>query len=288
MRLGVLRSRCLVLKLKAGLTWRFRPRSSRRLFFYFILIGVKTMITQELADYACARAGERKISDIRIGVGYTGVLLDDGSCGVSYTFRNDLGPRCGVIENAGTLTGMRAGDAAEWSMDINLAKASVGIATINAILRNTLKGYSAVNAIDEMRISKGDTVGMVGYFHPVVSRFSGIARFYVFDRNLTAPEIYPDWSENILLPQCDVVIITGTTLINKTIDHVLSLCKKAREIVLMGSSVCMVPEVFRQHGITVLAGSKITDAQKTLAIISQGGGGLEVMDTTEKLCIRLN
>lgn len=246
------------------------------------------MITQELADYARALSGKRTVSDIRIGVGYTGILLDDGSCGVCYTFRNDLGPRCGVIENAGALSGMRAEDAAAWAMEINLAKASVGIAAINAILQNTLDGYKDINAIDEMRINEGDTVGMVGYFHPVVSRFSETARFYVFDRNLTAPGLYPDWSENMLLPQCDVVIITGTTLINKTIDHVLSLCSEAREIVLMGSSVCMVPDIFRRHGVTVLAGSKITDARKTLAIISQGGGGQEVMNVTQKLCIRLN
>ena len=244
------------------------------------------MIVERIAKLAREKAGQLYIRDIRLGVGYTGVQLSNGSCGVAYTFRNDLGANCGVMENAGRLKDLPAEEAAAWAMDLNLAKASAGIAAINALLNEPYT--RSVNAMDMMDIRPEDTVGMIGYFHPVVMRFGEkCKKLHIFERKITSPGLLPDWAENILLPQCDVVIITGTTLINKTIDHVLSLCKNAKEIAIMGPSACMAPNIFKEYGVTLLAGSKVTDAAKVMEIISQGGGGQDVLDVTQKICVRL-
>ena len=70
-----------------------------------------------------------------------------------------------------------------------------------------------------------------------------------------APDVFPTEQEKDLLPACDVVILSGTTTINGTIDSLLELCQNAREIVLVGTSTPMFPEGFRDTKVSRLAGA---------------------------------
>jgi hypothetical protein len=45
------------------------------------------------------------VADVRVGLGYTAIQLNDGNCGLAYTFRNDVSEGCSVIKSAGTLVG---------------------------------------------------------------------------------------------------------------------------------------------------------------------------------------
>ncbi len=243
------------------------------------------MIVHALMEFALGLAENKQLQDVRIGLGYTAVLLDDGSCGLSFTFAREVGG-CGYMDEAGSLAGMDAQKAVGWAMETNLAKAAVGIATINALTSWGLSGSTKANAIDEIDIRPDDVLGMVGYFLPILQKRGPLAsKTYIFDR-VPSHDTLPDWAEDIYLPECDVVIITGTTLLNKTADHVLSLCSRAHEIVLMGPTTCLVPEVFKKYGVTLLAGSRVTDAKKALQAVSEGGGGLHVKNFAEYLCIR--
>ena len=56
--------------------------------------------------------------------------------------------------------------------------------------------------------------------------------------------LYPDWAEYRLLPECDVVILTGTSVINGTIDQLLSWCSGAREVSVTGPSTPMYPDSY--------------------------------------------
>lgn len=244
------------------------------------------LITQKVAQLASGQAQTLTIADAVIGVGYTGVKLSDNTCGVCFTFRNALGPKCGVIDRPGALAGLPAQTLIDLAMSCNLAEASLGVATINAILnKNQHAQMDAVAAID---VRPGDTLGMVGYFHPLVKQFKGkVDKLHIFERNITDDGLLPDWAEDIYLPQCDVVVITGVTFINKTIDHILALSKNAKEVVVMGASSCFAPDILRDYGVTLLAGGKVTDADTLLKIIAQGGGGLDVQQHVDKLCLRL-
>jgi uncharacterized protein (DUF4213/DUF364 family) len=247
------------------------------------------MIVQRLIDEVKQDALNRILADVRIGIGYTAVLLDDGSCGVSYTFRNEMGPQCGLIDDAGDLAGTNCGGIIHWAMDLNLAKCAVGLACINAILQQRLEGFSAGNALEQIDFRPGDVVGMIGYFKPVLDRVEGKARdIYIFERNITDGGLLPDWAEDIYLPQCDVVIITGTTLLNKTMDGILEKCHNAREIVVMGPTAALCPKVYKDHGVTLLAGVRVVDAQRVMNVAGEGGGGLALKGSVEQVFRRLD
>ena len=245
------------------------------------------MITAQIAALAAARAGEARLANVFLGLGYTGVLLDDGQAGTCFTFRHDLGPACGVMPEAGALIGMPAARAIDMAMSTNLAQASLGVATINAVLNRDYQ--PGPNAMEVAEVRETDAVGVIGYFLPLIKQLQKRSGpLYVFEKNLTEDFLLPDWAEDIYLPACDVVFITGVTFINKTIDHILELAHAAKEIVVMGASSCMAPDILRQRGVTVLAGSRVSDPQRLLRVIAQGGGGRDVMACTEPLCLRLS
>ena len=61
----------------------------------------------------------------------------------------------------------------------------------------------------------------------------------------------------VLLPQCDLVLITGSSIVNKTLPHLLELCENAYTI-LTGPSVPLCPDLL-DLGIDRLAGMAVTD-----------------------------
>jgi len=91
------------------------------------------VITQNIVDEALRQCGNKRIVDVRAGLGYTCVLLSDGGCGLAYTFRNDLGACCGNMNSAGKLIGMNAEEVIPWLMEDNRLKAAIGLATANAV-----------------------------------------------------------------------------------------------------------------------------------------------------------
>ena len=77
----------------------------------------------------------------------------------------------------------------------------------------------------------------------------------IFDRG--KPEgVYPEERQEELLPQCDLIVITSSTLLNGTFSRVISYCRQAREVVLTGATTPLYPEAFHGTGVTVLAGSR--------------------------------
>ncbi len=245
------------------------------------------MIAGELAEAARALAGDRKIADVRCGLGYTGVMLDDGAGGVAYTFRADPGGHCGVIDEAGTLIGKDAAEVIGWAESGVLVKASVGVAAINAVLNDAQKDYEAGNVIQTLDVGEADTFGMVGEFRPILAAVREKTKnIYVFEQNVKAGGmLHPSEDIPAFLPKCDVVVVTATSIINHTIDEILPQCQKARAVCLVGPSTTICPDVLGKYGVTLLAGSIVSDAPRVLDIVSQGGGTMAMKPAIRQVLV---
>ena len=57
-----------------------------------------------------------------------------------------------------------------------------------------------------------------------------------------------------MLPSADVVLITGTTLVNDTLEHLLALCRPAARAVVVGPTVGLLPDALLRRGVDVLGG----------------------------------
>jgi len=71
----------------------------------------------------------------------------------------------------------------------------------------------------------------------------------------------------------DILICTGTSLINNTIEQILNLFKKkTQKTVVMGPSVGMLPDILFDYGVDIVGGMEITNSEETLKILQEGGG----------------
>jgi uncharacterized protein (DUF4213/DUF364 family) len=130
---------------------------------------------------------------------------------------------------------------------------------------------------------------MIGYFGPLVEPIKKRAHaFHVFERKADPEyEILPESATRDLLPECQVVIMSATTILNHTIDAMLDLSKNAGEIAILGPSTPFIPEIFDRHGVTLLSGLKVTDPAQVLRTVSEGGGTRQFLGATRKLTLRL-
>lgn len=251
--------------------------------------GGKLMIADELINQSLIQAKNRKVKDVRAGLGYTCVMLEDGTCGLAYTFRNELGKCCGTMDTAGSLIGMDAAEIIPWVKENNRLRAAIGLASINAVINNSRQNWDTGNILKAFSINSSDTFGMVGEFKPILSKVRAMTKsIYVFEQNISAGSgLYSEDEIPLYLPKCDIVVITATSIINHTIDEVLSYCENAKEVYLVGPSTPLCPEVFSHHNITILAGSIVKNSELILQIVSQGGGTKSMKSATTQVLVRI-
>jgi uncharacterized protein (DUF4213/DUF364 family) len=247
------------------------------------------VITDEILGLLGEKAQRRVIRDVRIGLGYTAVLLDDGACGLAYTFRDEAEEGCSVLQQAGTVVGRSGLAVAAWANALDAVTAGVGVATLNALIEPPENALEA-DVRELIRVRADDVVGMVGYFGPLVPFLRDrAARLHIFERQpAREPDVHPAWTAPMLLPECDVVIITSASLVTRALDGLLEHAVRAHEIVLVGPSTAMLPEVFAKHRVTVLSGVQVVDSAGLLRVVSEGGGTREFGRTVRKLVSRVD
>lgn len=234
--------------------------------------GVR-MLIDELIDLALAKGGNEHVLDVRAGLGYTCVRLEQG-CGLAYTFRHELGGCCSVLGEAGSLISREAADLIPWIKSQNRLKAAIGLATINAVLNDAGADWDKGNVFKAFSLTENDTFGMVGDFVPLLKQIKKMTNnIYVFEQEVEEGSgLYSSEDIPLYLPRCDVVVITATSLINHTLEDILPHCQNAREVCLVGASTPLSPEIFEKYNVSLLAGSVVTDPDLALQIVSQGGG----------------
>ncbi len=252
------------------------------------------MIVDKVKAQALDLAGGLTIERLRIGGKYLGAQLSDGRCGICFRFNPDTFA-FGSGELPSDFNGMMAADIIPWAGDMHsLVRSAIGIALINALTPwDEMKSREGKGSAEAAGIKPGDVVGMVGFFPPLVKMLSARddIELRVFERGLKEPHpcLYPDWSEYRLLPECDVVIMTGTSGINSTLDPMLTWCTGARDVSVTGPSTSMYPAAYEGTNATILAGARWLPEKtdEMFGAISTNSCGNEILRFLEKFAYRL-
>jgi uncharacterized protein (DUF4213/DUF364 family) len=239
--------------------------------------GEKNMLTiqKRLIDVLQPQAERSTISDVRIGLGYTAVKLDTGHAGVAWTPRSSASG-CTHLKTAGTLAGSPVREILRMLTDETSALGrALGLATANALLA-ALPQQPTIQeeVIASLGITSADRVAMVGYFAPVIGKLKKTkCRLDIIEMNphLGTNTLSPGQGQEALAA-CTVAVITGTTLINATFDEVSAALGNPRAAVVLGPSSPLCGDVFNGTKITHIAGSRVTDPDGVLRIVSEGGG----------------
>lgn len=176
----------------------------------------------------------------------------------------------------GTLEGIQVKEAAYCARSWNLDEATIGLAAANSCY-NTIQRMKALNCSADIKEYgtegldiEGKTVGIIGHMNGTPEIWTRAKQVYRTERNPQEGD-YPDSACDLLLPQCDIVLITGSSIINKTLPHLLELCENAFTI-LTGPSVPMCPELL-DIGIDRLCGTVFTDPEGMKNSIRSGAHG---------------
>jgi uncharacterized protein len=245
-------------------------------------------IQEKILHFLKDRNWEESVWEVRIGLGYTAVQLESDNTGLAYTLRQDLQPGCSVFPGLRPLAGRKVGELLPLLRSEEKIEASVGLASVNALVNQDIPGTLPGDILDILIINPDDVIGMVGYFAPMVPALQKRVRhLHIFEKLEKPGVILPEEAAYDLLPKCQIALITSTTIINKTIDPLLKAAASCREVVLLGPSTPLAGEAFQDTPVTLLSGIEITDPKKLLQVVSEGGGARDIRNLTQKINLKI-
>jgi uncharacterized protein (DUF4213/DUF364 family) len=245
---------------------------------------------------------------IVLGLFFTGVKLSGGTGGLCFTPIKALPDAVCCPSSArampasGKLKGRKAMEFVDEMLSGNPLKKSMGIAVLNALSVMCWKerppvAYSiktGVDATDEVAIPADEYVVVVGALVPVLRALKqrnkpfGILELDPLTLKADEMKYYiPPVLAPEKTPRAGVLIITGTTLINDTLEELLRMRKPDARVIVMGPTASMLPGAFFRHGVGLLGGVIVTEPDRVLDVIAEGGSGYHFFERgAERVVIR--
>lgn len=218
-----------------------------------------------LDDLISGLGEDSSVCQVHACVFWTAVV--SRNCGLASTFHEDH-PYHKAVRDVGTLTQKSALELAQYVESDNLLEASIGMAAINSLIDIDESKCTEQNAFDILaERGRGKNIALVGHF-PWVSRLGKLARkVWVIEQKPQEEELPGEAAEEIL-PQADMVGITGTSFINHTVEKLLGLSKNG--FVVMIGPTSPLSHILFDWGVDVIAGVKVVEPEKTIRTISEG------------------
>lgn len=216
-------------------------------------------------------AADAPVKQVLIGVFATAVVLDGNPprCGLASTTLGAAHHDSTPIPAAGQLEGRSGRELAEWLRSPHPLQASVGMAACNALLEVDEGACLELNAEDLiLQRGAGRSVAVVGHF-PFVERVRQAAKTcWVLELRPRPGDLAADQASEVL-PQADVVAITGTSLINHTFDGLIAQCRPDAFVLLLGASAPLTPVLFERRA-DAICGARVVDIPTATRAIAQG------------------
>ena len=234
------------------------------------------------------------VERVVVGLFFTGVKLTNGSAGSCATPIKTIPEAVCCPSSAmampfpGKLAGRRAAELAREALSGHGIRRAVGIAALNALAdccwqrrpHPDVELRRGVDAFDATEIHSGDKVVVVGAFVPFLKELKRRGQpFLVLEQDAATlkadelPFFRPAERAAEILPEADVVLITGSTLVNNTLENLLALVRPETRVTIVGPTVGMLPDALLARGADVLGCVKITDADAFLDLLAEGGSG---------------
>jgi uncharacterized protein (DUF4213/DUF364 family) len=146
---------------------------------------------------------------------------------------------------------------------------ALGMAAVNALLDVDDSRVTDRNASEEiLQRGEGKRVVIVGHF-PFIPRVQrAAARLDVLELDPGPGELPPDSAIEVI-PQADVVAITGTSLLNGTFDGLVKHCRPDAFVLMLGPTTPLSPILF-DYGLDLLAGTQVIDPAVAQTVAGQG------------------
>ena len=197
------------------------------------------------------------------------------TCGVAYTGRGESDPGYDALAETERLQARLVGQpVAQVAETLRDAASDTGAAALNALLAVPLTSGLALlgdeNGLDLVATrSAGRRLAVVGAFPYLDTIRVEAQQSWVLELEPEGDQL-PASAAPEVIPQADVVGITGSTLANGTLEGLLRLCRPDAFVVLIGPTTPLSPVLF-DYGVDVLCGALAQDMAQTLETVAAGG-----------------
>lgn len=252
-------------------------------------------ILRETQDALSACAGDGlALERAVIGIFFTGVKLDNGYAGICFTPVKEIPEAvccpssARAMPSAGRFKGRKVATVLKEMWRGGPLKKAVGIATMNALSAAHWAGHPpggyainrGVDAFDDLEIPGDARVAVVGALVPVLRMLKQRGKpFSILEldpRTLKPDELryrVPPRRAPEAIGRSDILVVTGTTLINDTLEGILGRAKPGANVLLVGPTASMLPEAFFRRGVRSIGGIMATRADALLDVLAEGGSG---------------
>jgi len=223
-----------------------------------------------LNDLLNSLQDDAPVTEVRVCAHWTAVAHAGGGCGLAGTVTAPGVPHGhGQVRDVGRLHTKTARELAGRVTSGVPLEASIGMAALNSLILPDEDRCIELNARDFLlERGRGKKVAMVGHF-PFVDPLRQVAEVLWVLEQTPGPDEYSPQAASDLLPQADLVAITGSTLVNHTFDDLAPHWRADAVVIMLGPSTPLSPVLF-DYGISVVSGTQVIDAEAVLRTISQG------------------
>jgi len=232
-------------------------------------------------------AREKIVKTVTMGVNYCAVQISDGHAGLSWTWAHH--ECCGQDkERFNDYEGMPAVELLTRLNESSPSGRTMAMALLNALNASRAAMYphdlDNSTVFDTLGLRKKSRLVMVGYFRPVVKMLeeNGID-IYIADKGNNMG----DEAEltDRLNKWAQASIISSTSIVNGTYDSLIKKCGRRFPIAMLGPTTPLFPEIFKNDGVRILAGSVVEDPEMIMKLIRQGAGTPDFKHYTKKVYI---
>ncbi len=225
---------------------------------------------KELVEAALPIARAKKTKRVVVGINYTLVEIERLGPGLSYIFIEK--EFCCELSSGISFWKRPADILIKNYVSGNPIERAVALATINAIFNNKKdlkKRELKEDILSELPLDTSAEVVMIGEIRPLVKKLEGkVKKLWIFDGEWD--EIKFSFAE--AAKKSKIAFITSSTLVNQTLEEVLTFVKEVPEVVLIGPSTPLYPQIFRFTPITWLCGAICEDGELLFKLVCEGKG----------------
>ena len=260
-------------------------------------------ILQETAQLIKQKLGidfeKLTVERIAVGLFFTGAKLSNGAGGVSYTPVKDIPQAVCCPSSAGRIfdpvkiNGMKAAAVLAALPSDEPIKVAIAIATLNALsaicwergLNDNYHIQMNTDAVDVVRMPAESSVAVIGAFVPILRKLKTRGgRWWVIEQDpqtLKSDEMdhfIPADRSDETIAAADVLIITGVTLVNHTLEPILKAARPDAEIAVVGPTASMLPDALFERGARVVGGVWVKKPDELPEVLAAGGSGYHFFD----------
>jgi uncharacterized protein (DUF4213/DUF364 family) len=198
----------------------------------------------------------------RVAVGRHWIVVESRHTGMAHKFKSENNVE---LEPEINLIGKSAFELAELLLCDDQLQASLGLAALNSLIDPVGERGNVFTEV--LRMADGKTVTIVGRFDLNKQVAQVAKQVYVLELHPEVGELPPEASEEVI-PLSDIVVITATTLINKTLQHLLELSANAFTVILGPSTP--INDILFHYGVNLSGGVRVTDTDSLVYSVMQG------------------